>query len=52
MMGKILNDGETADKATLEWMKAHPDVILAWLDGVTTLDGKDGAAAVKAKLGH
>ena len=51
MMGKILNDGETADKATLEWMKAHPDVILAWLDGVTTVDGKDGTAAVKAKLG-
>jgi glycine betaine/proline transport system substrate-binding protein len=51
MMGKILNDGETADKATLDWMKAHPDVILAWLDGVTTIDGKDGAAAVKTTLG-
>ncbi|MBT9382661.1 choline ABC transporter substrate-binding protein [Pseudooceanicola sp. CBS1P-1] len=51
IMGKILNDGEDADKASLEWMQAHPDLVMSWVDGVTTADGGDGAAAVKSKLG-
>ena len=51
IMGKILNDGEEAGDASLAWMKANPDAVMAWVDGVTTLDGGDGAAAVKAALG-
>lgn len=50
IMGKILNDGSEAGDASLEWMQANPDAVLAWLDGVTTLDGGDAAAAVKAEL--
>jgi len=51
IMGKILNDGEEAGDASLAWMKANPDAVMAWVDGVTTRAGGDGAAAVKAALG-
>lgn len=51
IMGKILNDGEEAKDASLTWMQANPEAVLAWLDGVTTVDGADGTAAVKAELG-
>jgi len=32
-------------------VKENPQVIDKWLAGVTTFDGKNGAAAVKAALG-
>ncbi len=51
IMGAILDDGEEPNKAATAWLKKHPDVIAGWLDGVTTLDGKDGLAAVKGALG-
>ncbi|KAA2311508.1 choline ABC transporter substrate-binding protein [Pseudooceanicola sediminis] len=51
IMGKILNDGENADDASLAWMKDHADLVMSWVDGVTTVDGGDGAAAVKEQLG-
>jgi glycine betaine/proline transport system substrate-binding protein len=51
VMGKILFDGEEADKAAEEWLKANPTAWTAWLDGVTTFDGKPGLDAVKASLG-
>ncbi|MBT9369577.1 choline ABC transporter substrate-binding protein [Rhizobium sp. CSW-27] len=51
IMGKILNDGEDPQKAATAWLKANPTAVTPWLAGVTTLDGKDGLAAVKAKLG-
>lgn len=38
------------DKAGLKWLKANPDMYEKWLDGVTTVDGKPGAAAFKAYL--
>jgi glycine betaine/proline transport system substrate-binding protein len=51
IMGKILDDGEDAGKATLDWMRANGDVVKGWVDGVTTVDGQPGPAAVTAKLG-
>ena len=33
------------------WLKAHPEVVEPWLVGVTTRDGGDGLAAVRAALG-
>ena len=51
IMGAILDDGEDADDATMAWMKANPDVLDAWLDGVTTKDGEPGLAAVKSEFG-
>ncbi len=51
IMGAILNDGEEPRKAARAWLKAHPEVALKWVDGVTARDGTDGAEAVKKALG-
>ena len=37
--------------AATEWLKANADAATAWLDGVTTFDGSDAQAALKAHLG-
>lgn len=34
-----------------DWIKANPAILDKWLAGVTTLDGQDGAAAVKKHVG-
>ena len=51
VMGGILNDGKEAEEAATDWLKANPGVLDVWLAGVTTVDGGDAPAAVKAKLG-
>ena len=51
IMSAILDDGEDAEDAAKDWLKANPDAITPWLAGVTTKDGGDAAAAVKAELG-
>ena len=50
IMGAILNDGEEPDDAARAWLAANPDAYAGWLDGVTTMDGGDAAAAVAAAL--
>lgn len=50
IMGAILDDGTEPSDAASAWLKANPDAFMGWLDGVTTLDGGDAVAAVKAKL--
>jgi glycine betaine/proline transport system substrate-binding protein len=50
IMDAILK-GEDANAAALTWLKANPDAAMPWLEGVTTFDGGDAAAAVNAKLG-
>jgi glycine betaine/proline transport system substrate-binding protein len=51
IMGAILNDGEDPEDAATAWLTANPDVVMGWLDGVTTADGGDAAAAVSEALG-
>jgi len=51
IMGAILDDGADPDDAATAWMAANPDAVLAWLDGVTTIDGGDAVAAVSSALG-
>jgi glycine betaine/proline transport system substrate-binding protein len=51
VMSSILFDGEEAPKAAADWLTANPNDWTQWLDGVTTLDGQPGAAAVKQSLG-
>ena len=51
IMGAILNDGQDPQDAAEAWLKANPDAYMAWLDGVTTFDGGDALAAIKARLG-
>jgi len=51
IMGAILNDGADPADAASAWLAANPDAFMGWLDGVTTKDGGDAVAAVKASLG-
>ena len=51
IMGAILDDGTDPEKAAIAWLKANPDAVGPWLDGVTTKDGGDAMAAVKSALG-
>ncbi len=51
IMGAILDDGADPTDAATAWLKANPDTITGWLDGVTTLDGGDAQAAVNSALG-
>ncbi|MFP1632241.1 choline ABC transporter substrate-binding protein [Zhengella sp. ZM62] len=51
IMGAILDEGKDPAVAATDWMKANPDTVMGWLDGVTTRDGGDAEAAVKAALG-
>jgi len=50
IMGAILDGGEDPDDAATAWLKSNMGVLDGWLNGVTTLDGGDAVAAVKAKL--
>ncbi|MGE3830822.1 MAG: choline ABC transporter substrate-binding protein [Parvibaculaceae bacterium] len=50
IMDAILK-GTDAKVAATDWLKANPDAVAPWIAGVTTYDGGDAAAAVKAKLG-
>ncbi|MEZ5887698.1 MAG: choline ABC transporter substrate-binding protein [Paracoccaceae bacterium] len=50
IMGAILNDGADPADAAKAWLSAHEDALGPWLDGVTTKDGGDAMAAVKAAL--
>ncbi len=51
IMGAILDDGADPEDAATEWLKANPDAIEPWLDGVTTRDGDDPMPAVQSALG-
>jgi len=51
IMGAILNDGTDPHEAAKAWLAANPAVIEPWLAGVTTKDGGDALAAVKAAIG-
>lgn len=51
IMGAILDDGQDPAEAARAWLAAHPEVLDAWLDGVTTADGGDAKAAVLAAVG-
>ena len=51
IMGAILDDGADPEAAASEWLKANPDAVTPWLEGVTTVGGEDGEAAVRAELG-
>ncbi|MCR8165436.1 glycine/betaine ABC transporter substrate-binding protein, partial [Pseudomonas aeruginosa] len=49
VMAPILDRTQPLDAAR-QWLKANPEPLKAWLDGVSTFDGKDGLAALQASL--
>jgi glycine betaine/proline transport system substrate-binding protein len=50
IMDDVLNRKVANATAIKNWIKANPQVLDGWLEGVKTRDGGDGLAAVKAKL--
>jgi glycine betaine/proline transport system substrate-binding protein len=50
IMDEVLTKQAHNDDAVVAWIKAHPQQLDSWLQGVSTRDGGDGLAAVKAKL--
>ncbi|OWV85246.1 glycine/betaine ABC transporter substrate-binding protein [Rhizobium sp. N122] len=49
-MGYLMTDGLAPEEAGRKAIASEPQRLNAWLNGVTTLDGKPGLDAVKAKL--
>jgi glycine betaine/proline transport system substrate-binding protein len=52
MMGPVLKDGADPKETAKSWLKANPDAVKPWLEGVTAFDGSDAAAAVSAALAN
>jgi glycine betaine/proline transport system substrate-binding protein len=50
IMDAILK-GTDPKVAAAAWLKANPDAVTPWLEGVTTFDGGAAKAAVKSALG-
>jgi glycine betaine/proline transport system substrate-binding protein len=50
MMAPVLKEGADPKETAKAWLKAHPDAVKLWLEGVTTFDGGDAAAAVTGAL--
>ncbi|MBT0956674.1 choline ABC transporter substrate-binding protein [Alphaproteobacteria bacterium KMM 3653] len=50
IMAAILDGGEDPEDAAKAWLAANEATWMAWIEGVTTLDGGDAAAAVTAAL--
>lgn len=51
MMDKVLK-GENPNDVAKAWLKENPDAVTPWLQGVTTFDGSDAAAAVTTALAN
>lgn len=51
MMGLILNEGMDPDEGVRQWLVEHPETFDGWLEGVTTVDGAEGLAAVRSAMG-
>lgn len=50
MIADMLDKKQPARAAALRQLQAHPELLSAWLAGVTTRSGADGAAAMRARL--
>ena len=50
LMDAVLNDKQKPRKAAKTWLKANPQALDVWLDGVTSVDGKPALAVVKAAV--
>ena len=51
IMGYMLDEGMDPAAAAVNLVKNNPALVDRWLEGVATIDGGDGAAAVKKHLG-
>ena len=51
IMGGILDHKLDAETAAKTFLKANPDLLAPWLDGVTTVDGQPGLPAARRAIG-
>jgi glycine betaine/proline transport system substrate-binding protein len=47
MMDAMLNQHQQPEAAAKAWLKANPTAVRAWLDGVTTFDGRPALASLR-----
>lgn len=50
IISTVLNDKADVNTVARQALTSNPALLKAWLNGVTTVDGKDGLAAVEASL--
>ena len=50
MENEIISSNEKPEQAAASWIKAHPEILDKWLQGVTTYDGKTALTVVKKQL--
>ena len=50
IIADLADKRQTARVSALRHLKSRPELPAVWLAGVTTIDGKDGLAAVRARL--
>jgi glycine betaine/proline transport system substrate-binding protein len=50
MENEIIGSEEKPEQAAASWIKAHPEVLDKWLQGVTTYQGQPALPAVKKQL--
>ncbi|WP_404377592.1 choline ABC transporter substrate-binding protein [Vreelandella aquamarina] len=50
LMGAIMDEGIAPRDAARSYLSEHPEVLEAWLEGVTTRDGQEALPAVQAAL--
>lgn len=50
LMGEIMDEGEDPRDAARAYLQAHPEVLEAWLEGVTTAEGEPGLSAAQQSL--
>ncbi|MGS0896750.1 choline ABC transporter substrate-binding protein [Burkholderia stagnalis] len=50
LMVPIMNHADPVAVAR-DWARKHPDVLSKWLDGVKTVDGKNGKEAIDKRIG-
>jgi glycine betaine/proline transport system substrate-binding protein len=51
IMTNVLQNKVDVNAAALRALQANPELLSAWLKGVTTINGADGLHAVQASLG-
>jgi ABC-type proline/glycine betaine transport system substrate-binding protein len=51
LMTAILDQGQDGETAARAWLKGHPEVLGAWLEGVVGLEGQPAEPAVRKSLG-
>lgn len=49
VMSDILDRHLPADEAAANWLKANPEVVTGWLQGITTYDGVPAVSALKGE---